>query len=108
MIIVYREYVHRVKHLLHEITGEDDVLITEGGVHADIASTVAFALAKKERKNPAEIAKDIVKKISVHPDSKGLSVTSVGPYINFVFSGAYVGDSVRAAQHVDYGQLPEQ
>ncbi|HJK01651.1 MAG TPA: arginine--tRNA ligase [Methanocorpusculum sp.] len=105
---MYREYVHRVKHLLHEITGENDVLITEGGVHADIASTVAFALAKKERKNPAEIAKDIVKKISVHPDSKGLSVTSVGPYINFVFSGAYVGDSVRAAQHVDYGKLPEQ
>ncbi|HJJ99432.1 MAG TPA: arginine--tRNA ligase [Methanocorpusculum sp.] len=103
---MYREYVHKVEHLLREITGEDDVLLTEGGDHADIASTVAFSLAKKERKNPAAIAADIVAKITLHQDSQGLTVSAVGPYINFVFSGAYVADSVRAARHPDYGQLP--
>ena len=103
---MYREYIHKVECLLREITGEDDVLLTDGGDHADIASTVAFVLAKKERKNPAAIAADIVAKIPAHQDSQGLTVSAVGPYINFVFSGAYVADSVRAARHPDYGQLP--
>ena len=43
---MYREYIHKVEHLLREITGENDVLLTDGGDHADIASTVAFALLR--------------------------------------------------------------
>ena len=95
---MYREYIQKVEALLREITGEEDVLLTDGGDHADIASTVAFALAKKERKNPAAIAADIVAKISASPDVAGLSVSAKGPYINFVFGGDYVAESVRAAR----------
>ncbi|HJK16316.1 MAG TPA: arginine--tRNA ligase [Methanocorpusculum sp.] len=103
---MYREYIHKVEHLLREITGENDVLLTDGGDHADIASTVAFALAKKERKNPSVIAAEIVAKITEHPDAVGLDVSAKGPYINFIFGGDYVAASVRAARHPDYGQLP--
>ncbi len=103
---MYREYIQKVEALLREITGEEDVLLTDGGDHADIASTVAFALAKKERKNPAAIAADIVAKISASPDVAGLSVSAKGPYINFVFGGDYVAESVRAARSPAYGQLP--
>jgi arginyl-tRNA synthetase len=50
----------------------------------DITSRIAFDLASKEKKNPAEIAKEIVKKI---PESKFFSKTeAVGPYINFHMS----------------------
>ncbi|MDV0443735.1 arginine--tRNA ligase [Methanorbis rubei] len=103
---MYREYIQKVEALLREITGEEDVLLTDGGDHADIASTVAFALAKKERKNPAAIASEIVAKVSARPDAAGIAVSAKGPYINFVFGGEYVADSVRAARGADYGQLP--
>ena len=42
---MYREYIQKVEALLREITGEEDVLLTDGGDHADMSSTVAFALA---------------------------------------------------------------
>ncbi len=103
---MYREYTHKIETLLREITGEEDVLLTDGGDHADLASTVAFALAKKERKNPAQIAADIVAKVAAAPQAAGIEVSAKGPYINFVFGGTYVAESVRAARHPDYGQLP--
>lgn len=105
---MYREYIHNVETLLHEVTGEEDVLLTDGGEHADVASTVAFALAKRDRKNPVLIAGEIVAKISQHPSAAGMDVSTKGPYINFVFGGGYVADSVRAARSTEYGQLPER
>jgi arginyl-tRNA synthetase len=103
---MYRKYIQKVEYLLREITGEDDVLLTNGGDHADVASTIAFSLAKKERRNPAIIATDIVAKITAHPSTQGLVVSAKGPYINFIFSDDYIANSVRAARHKDYGTLP--
>ena len=47
---MYREYLAKTTELLQEATGVSDVLITDGGDHADVASTAAFALAKAEKK----------------------------------------------------------
>jgi len=50
----------------------------------DVASRIAFLLAPKERKSPAEIAKEITAKI---PQSKFFAkAEAVGPYINFHMS----------------------
>ncbi|MDR3101895.1 MAG: arginine--tRNA ligase [Methanocalculaceae archaeon] len=103
---MYREYVHKIEALLREITGEEDVLITDGGDHADIASTVAFSLAKKERKNPAAIAAKIAEMAASLPEAKGVEVSAKGPYVNFVFGREYAAESVRAALSPKYGQLP--
>lgn len=105
---MYREYIHNVEALLHEVTGEEDVLLTDGGEHADVASTIAFALAKRDRKSPVLIAREIAAKVSLHPAAAGMDVSTKGPYINFVFGGEYVADSVRAARSAEYGQLPER
>ena len=105
---MYREYLAKTTELLREATGLSDVLITDGGDHADVASTAAFALAKQEKKNPALIAKDIVEKIAANPKSAGIEVTCKGPYINFVFGSEYVAESVAAARKETYGQLPEK
>ena len=105
---MYREYLAKTTELLREATGLSDVLITDGGDHADVASTAAFALAKQEKKNPALIAKDIVEKISANPKSAGIEVSCKGPYINFVFGADYVAESVAAARKETYGQLPEK
>ncbi len=48
----------RIATALQELTGEEDVLLADGGEHADLASTVAFPLAKKRRQAPAAIAQD--------------------------------------------------
>src|SRR5574344_1720118 len=86
---MYREYIEKTIGLLREVTGLEDVMITDGGDHADLASTVSFALAKTQRKNPAQIAGELVAAISARPDAKGIEVSAKGPYINFVFGGEY-------------------
>ena len=101
---MYHTYVNLVTTLLKEATGLDDVLITDGGEHADLASTAAFALAKRDKKNPVQIAKEIVEQIA--PKAKGIEVSCKGPYINFVFGKDYVFESVKAARKPDYGTLP--
>jgi arginyl-tRNA synthetase len=105
---MYREYTKKTADLLREVTGLEDVLITDGGEHADLTSTVAFTLAKKERKNPAQIASGIAEKISAHPEAGDITVLAQGPYINFIFGDAYVAGSVKAARNPDYGSLPER
>ncbi|MDD2470626.1 MAG: arginine--tRNA ligase [Methanocorpusculum sp.] len=105
---MYREYTQKTADLLREVTGLDDVMITDGGEHADLASTVSFALAKIQKKNPEKIAGEIVAAISAKPEAKGIEVSAKGPYINFIFGGDYVADSVRAARSPDYGTLPSR
>ena len=56
---MYFETYKAVEDALKKVTGEDDVLIVDGGEHADLASTVAFSLAKKRKENPAKIAADL-------------------------------------------------
>ncbi|MDO5845988.1 MAG: arginine--tRNA ligase, partial [Methanocorpusculum sp.] len=103
---MYREYLTTTVDLLREATGLEDVLITDGGEHADLASTAAFALAKIQKKNPVMIAKEVAEKISANPASKGIEISCKGPYINFVFGGDYVAESVAAARKDSYGMLP--
>ncbi len=102
---MYREYIENTIDLLREVTGLDDVMITDGGDHADLASTVSFALAKTQRKNPAQIASELVVAISEKPEAKGIDISAKGPYINFIFGGDYVAESVRAARNPDYGTI---
>ncbi len=103
---MYREYIQKTIDLLREVIGLEDVMITDGGDHADLASTVSFALAKTQRKNPAVIAGELVAVLSAKPEAKGIEISAKGPYINFIFGGDYVAESVRAARREDYGTLP--
>ncbi|MDO5828528.1 MAG: arginine--tRNA ligase [Methanocorpusculum sp.] len=105
---MYRKYCEIVTSLLKEATGLDDVLLADGGEHADRASTAAFALAKREKKNPALLAKEIVEKISAKAAEEGIDVSCKGPYINFVFGSKFVSDTVRAARLPEYGTLPQK
>ncbi|HOZ43378.1 MAG TPA: arginine--tRNA ligase, partial [Methanoculleus sp.] len=82
---MFQEKYHQVERMLRACTGEEDVLLTIGGDHADIASTVAFKLAKKERRAPQKIAADIAERLSADPDLGDIRVGAVGPYVNFRF-----------------------
>ena len=69
----------------------------------DLASTIAFALTKKLRTSPPEVAADLVEKIEVPEIFK--DVKNFGPYVNFFID--YDKFSKLLLEKVDdsYGQL---
>ena len=71
----------------------------------DLASTIAFALTKKLKTSPPEVAKDLVEKIEV-PEIFS-KVQNFGPYVNFFID--YTKFSKLLLEKVDdsYGQLPK-
>ena len=71
----------------------------------DLASTIAFSLAKKLRKAPNIIASEIVEKLEIPEIFE--KVEAIGPYVNFFID--YSTFSKKLLEYVgdDYGQLPE-
>ena len=100
---MYIETTELIRSALQEATGEEDVLITDGGEHADLASTVAFALARKQRAPPATIAAELVPRIAEALAPHGITVAATGPYLNFRFGQPYFAGVVRAALAPGYG-----
>ncbi|HQP71338.1 MAG TPA: hypothetical protein PLP90_01540, partial [Methanoculleus sp.] len=94
--------------MLRACTGEEDVLLTAGGDHADLASTVAFKLAKKEKRPPQEIAADIAKKLGRNPELGDIQVEAAGPYLNFRFGPTLLAEAVREAVEPGYGSRPRR
>jgi arginyl-tRNA synthetase len=96
-----------VRQALKECTGLEEIPLGDGGDHADLATTVAFSLAKQKRQAPAQIAQTLAATLAAHPDLGriGISVEAKGPYVNFRFGNAYVGESLRAAVKPGYGTL---
>ena len=105
MLLKKRTILERV---LKESTGMDEVLLAEGGGHADLATTVAFALAKQKKQAPVRIAQDLVVELSKHPELAGMTIEAKGPYINFVFGKEYVSDTIKAAVKPSYGSLEKK
>ena len=103
--MMYQEKYHQIERMLRACTGEEDVLLTTGGDHADLASTVAFKLAKKERQAPQKIAAAIVEKLAGNPELGDVRVEAAGPYINFRFGPSLLAEAVREATEPDYGAL---
>jgi len=97
-----------IETAIKETTGVTDALLGDGGEHADLATTVAFALAKEKKQAPVKIAQDIVADLKKRPDLSGITIEAKGPYINFIFGNAYVSGMLRAAVQPGYGNLPKK
>ncbi len=93
---------------LKEITGAPDALLTDGGEHADLASTIAFSLAKRRKQAPALIARDLAVELAKNPSLAGIAIEAKGPYLNFVFGPGYVSGILREAVKPGYGDLPKK
>ncbi|MFA5397783.1 MAG: arginine--tRNA ligase [Methanomicrobiales archaeon] len=104
---MYQDAYRAVETALKDATGAADVLLGDGGDHADLASTVAFTLAKTQRKSPMVIAAEVTAAITEPLAEEGISVITTGPYINFIFGQKYVADVVKAASQPGYGDLPD-
>ena len=58
---------------MKESTGVNDALLIDGGEHADLASTIAFALAKQKKQAPVKIAQDLAAELAKHPELPGIA-----------------------------------
>ena len=98
-----------IQGVLKDVTGIEDVQLTDGGEHADLATTVAFALAKEKKQEPVQVAKELAALLATKPELQNLGVTveTKGPYINFRFGSAYVSEAIQAAVKPGYGSLPK-
>ena len=92
-----------IEQALKTKTGLDNVLLGAGGEHADLATTVAFVLAREQKKNPAAIAASLAEELKSDPGLAGISVEAKGPYINFIFGPGYVEKTLEAASRPGYG-----
>ena len=96
--------------VLQDSTQEKEVQLLDGGEHADLASTIAFTLAKKQKTSPARIAQNLVGIINNIPEFRAIGAHSEakGPYINFILDNSYLNESLQAAVKPGYGSLPKR
>jgi len=97
-----------IESAIKETSGAADALLVAGGEHADLASTVAFSLAKQKKQAPVKIAQDLVAELAKRPDLAGITIEAKGPYINFIFGKEYVSSVIRAAVRPGYGNLEKK
>ncbi len=97
-----------IGNAIRERTGLPDPQLTDGGEHADLASTVAFALAKQRKQAPVKIAQELAAELAKDVRLAGVTVVAKGPYINFIFGSRYVSGAIRDAAKPGYGTLPRK
>ena len=74
-------------------------------VEAVLASSVAFRLAGEAQAPPPAVADEIATALDSDNLSYISAVETQGPYINFLPSESYFGETVAAAQNDNYGEL---
>ena len=56
-----------IGNAIKEQTGLPEAQLIDGGEHADLASTVAFSLAKEKRQAPVKIAQELAIELAKKP-----------------------------------------
>jgi arginyl-tRNA synthetase len=99
-----------IRQVIMECTGIAEIPLADGGEHADLATTVAFSLAKQKRQAPVQIAQALAVTLAAHPDltRMGITVEAKGPYINFRFGNTYVSETLKEAVKPGYGTLAKK
>jgi arginyl-tRNA synthetase len=107
-MLMLQETYQTIRNAIEEKTGVTDAQLIDGGEHADLATTIAFTLAKQKKQAPALIAKDLAVELGKDPALQGITVEVKGPYINFIFGAEYVSEAVKEAVKPGYGAFPKK
>jgi len=102
-----QEAYKTIGKVIEDKTGVADAQLIDGGEHADLATTIAFTLAKQKKQSPVLIAKDLAAELTKDPALQGITIEAKGPYINFVFGAGYVSETLREAVKPGYGSFPK-
>ena len=83
---------------------EDERFVKESD-HADLACTIAFKLAKEQKRKPIEVANEIAEKLE--PIGYIGKIEVVNGYINFFASEEFLEDTINTILDTDenYGSL---
>jgi arginyl-tRNA synthetase len=103
---MYLETYETIARALSMAAGVQNPLLTDGGTHADFATTIAFERAKVLRRPPIKIAEEIAADLVNDPSLQGIRIETKGPYINFYTGPGFLRSSVEAALQPGYGTLP--
>jgi len=103
-----QEKYKTIGNVIREKTGVTDAQLIDGGEHADLATTIAFTLAKQKKQSPFLIAKDLAAELVTDPVLKGITIEAKGPYINFIFGREYISEAVKEAVKPGYGSLTKK
>jgi len=107
-MLMLQEIYKTIGKVIEEKTGVTDAQLIDGGEHADLATTIAFTLAKQKKQAPALIATDLASELSKDPVLKDITIEAKGPYINFIFGAEYVSEAVKEAVKPGYGSLKKK
>ena len=99
---MFLEIYNTIAEELRAITGLSDVGLVEGGEHADLASTVAFSLAKARKQNPVAISADLAVELSTRRSLASVHVEAKGPYINFILGSEYIEETLKEYQNIGF------
>ena len=103
IMYAFEELKREAGSIIEKACGEKTDFIKPPEGMGDIGSTVAFSMAKKIRKSPPEIARDIAKKIKLPEKGMIARVEAKGPYINFFVSDKFRKRVMEEANERHYG-----
>jgi arginyl-tRNA synthetase len=106
-MLMLQETYKTIGKIIEEKSGVTDAQLIDGGEHADLATTIAFTLAKQKKQAPVLIAKDLAAELAKDPALQGITIEAKGPYINFIFGAGYVREALREAVKPGYGSFPK-
>jgi arginyl-tRNA synthetase len=96
-----------VEQLLTELVGElpagHDLEFVKDPKHGDVASNVAFLLARAQGRDPAGIAGELAGKLSGRPEFSQVNVGGRG-FINFTIADPWLVQGIQAAASPDFGR----
>jgi arginyl-tRNA synthetase len=102
---MFLEFKHEVERVLKSALGKAAYEYSDLGLnldeseHADLASRIAFSLARRYKKPPAAIAADIVAHLELPTENTLIGdVAAVGPYINFFVNTAFLRETLHELQ----------
>jgi len=103
-VVMFRIFKKEVIKTLKKV--DPDGKYIKESEYADLASTVAFKIAKEENKNAEEVAENVISHLSIESDYIG-AIEAVRGYINFFVSSEYLEDTISVILDTDenYGSL---
>ncbi len=108
MFLRFRHEVSEVlSKALREAGFESHELALSESAHADLASSVAFKLSSRYKRNPVEICKAICNNIRIPPNSCIAKAERAGAYINFYVSKLFLNKTIERIllEKEDFGKL---
>ncbi|RLI83195.1 arginine--tRNA ligase, partial [Archaeoglobales archaeon] len=107
---MFRVFKKEIETELSKFLDTDVSRFLRESEHADLSCTIAFKLAKEQKRSPDEIATEITNAVAADLSDNVGSIEVVNGYINFNASYEFLEDVVNTIldEDEDYGSMTEQ